>query len=366
MNARRRQEGERRRAATGNPEAAWTLLEALGVLAILAVVVGVSLPWMLRDLETRARVQESHAMTEIARALGHAIRQARAVPDAPTWAAMAATALGCAEDRIQTNARGGRRLWIEDPRLRLGPTPGAPLPFEQSDTGSQQPNHARVVLLSSLGEPPPLEVREGVAASTAAFDALWTAAPEAMPEGWEWDGRVEDLILQRMDLTEHWVPVLLHQPDTGTPGQFGIDLGATNAVSPGTGQTWYLRGTVLRLHHATGSLQASLVLQAPVTLTFERGAWRGRPSWADPRGHWHGPAVEDAVNRFLGAPENPEAASAATPTTLDDVWRSMSNYFTAYLNWSADGFPSTGPGVEALESAAVLLDTRTETLLTRP
>ncbi|MBN8249660.1 MAG: type II secretion system protein [Verrucomicrobia bacterium] len=353
-------------APGGNPAAGWTLIEALGVLAILAVLSAAFVPWLLRDLDASARAEESRALAEISRAIGQSLRRERVVPDANTWAAMASSALGSHQDRIQTNARGGRRLWIVDPRLRLGPAPGATLPFIQSDAGSREPTNARVVVLSSLGVPPPTTVQDGVAASNARFDALWSASPGAVPTGWSWNGRADDLAIQRLDLTDHWVPVLLNQPATGPRGQWGTDLAGTNAASPGALQTWYLRGTVLRLHDADGRLQWSVVLQTPLTLTFERGAWRGRASWLDADGHGNGSTVDDAMNRFQGAVENPEAAFATPPATREGVCRSMSNYLTAYLNWSAGGFPSTGPGVEAVGAAATLLDTQTRALLTRP
>ncbi|MCW5557152.1 MAG: type II secretion system protein [Verrucomicrobiae bacterium] len=355
-----------RNSAFGSPAAGWTLIEALGVLAVLAVLSAVFIPWMLRDLDSAARSEESRALTAIASALEQAIRRERVVPDATRWAAMAATGLGSPEDRIRTNARGGRRVWIVDPRLRLGPAPGETLPFAQSAAGSQAPTNARVILVSSLGEPLPSGVQDGVAASDEQFDAIWSAPPETVPPGWAWDGRAEDLAVQRLDFTGLWVPVLLNQPATGPRGQFGTDLLGTNPAAAGAIETWYLRGTVLRLHDAEGGLQWRAILQAPLTLTFERGAWRGRASLVDPAGHWNGAAVDDAMTRFLGAAENPGALDAAPPATRESVWRSMSNYFNAYLDWSEQGFPSAGSSVQTLNAATANLDAQTGTLLARP
>jgi len=350
----------------GSPAAGWTLIEAIGVLAILAVLGAVFIPWTMRDLDAAARAEESRALAGIAEALDQAIRRDRTVPDANLWAAMAAAGLGAPEDRVRTNARGGRRVWIVDPRLRLGPAPGGTLPFVQSDAGSQAPTNARVILVSSLGEPLPAAVQDGIAGNETQFDTLWSVPPGAVPSEWSWDGRAEDLVFQRLDFTDLWVPVLLNQPPTGPRGQFGTDLQGTHTAAAGATESWYLRGTVLRLHDAGGHLQWSLLVQAPLNLTFERGAWRGRASLADPAGHGTGAAVDDAMARFLGAAENPEALAAAPPATREGVWRSMSNYFTAYLEWSAQGFPSAGPGAEALEGAAAILDAQTRALLTPP
>jgi len=354
------------RHPTAAPAEAWTLVEVLGVLAVLAIMSALFVPWMLRDLDTAARTAESRSMTEIANAVGQTIRRERRVPDADGWAGMAALALGRHEDRVRTNARGGRRVWVVDPRLRLGPSPGTTLPFAQSTAGSHEPAYARVVLLSSLGEPLPATVRDGVATSNARFDAIWSATPGTVPGGWSWNGRPEDLTLERLDFTEHWVPVLLHQPASGLQGRFGTDAAGTNAAPPGSTTSWYVRGTLLRLHDADGRLQWATVVQSPLTLTFERGAWRGRASLWDPAGHWSGPAVDDAMGRFLGAAENPEAAHTVPPATRDSVWRSMSNYLNAYLEWSATGFSASASAAVTMDAATTELEAHSGSLLFHP
>ncbi|MBX3732434.1 MAG: hypothetical protein KF791_07540 [Verrucomicrobiae bacterium] len=176
----------------------------------------------------------------------------------------------------------------------------------------------------------------------------------------------QHLVVGRLDLREQFVPMLLTRSAGEAPAFFGVDRLATNPMPEGIFEAWYLRGSVLRLHGDTGALQSSVVLHQPLAMTFERGAWRGRPTLRSAAGHWTGPAVDEALDRFLGAPENPGGLHAASPADRDAVVRSLRDFFEAYLDWAAHGFPQTGPDRATVVGAVAQLDLITAPTSTSP
>lgn len=332
----------------------------MAVLAVMTLLSVIFVPVVLRDLDRVARDVESRELSRIQAALEHGIRRQRQIPDASTWAQFTATELGRRAEEVMTNSRGVRRLWIIDPRLRVGPAPGSPLPYLQGPAGSMEPVSARVVVVSSLGEAPPATVRDGVASSTARFDAIWSASPGTVPSGWSWSGRGEDLKMLRLDLGSLLIPVTMSQPVEPPQGRLSIDGADTNQITPVSGPAWYLRDTLLRFRGADGSNPVSIILQSPTSLSFARGSWRGRLSLLGTSGHANGATVEEAVDRFLGAP-----ARADRPTPADAL-RSASNYFTAYLTWARSGFPISGAPADQVRTAADELDVTWADLIRTP
>lgn len=345
---------------------AWTLVELMGVLSLLAILSAVLVPLMVRELDRIARALEVREMAGFASAVEQGIRRQRQIPDATGWAGFVATELGRRVDEVQTNARGGRRLWIVDPRLRLGPASGATLPFQQGPSGSMEPVSPRAVLVSSLGEPLPATVRDGVASSTARFDAIWSAAPGSVPSGWSWSGKGEDLVVERLHFGSQFVPVVLNQSPEAPFGRFGLDEGETNVLPTGVFQSWYLRGSLLRLHATDGALQFSSVLREPISLGFERGAWRGRLTFQSVGGHSTGVAVEESSQRFVSAPENPAAVGPEGLVTPTHALLCVSNFLAGYRIWATDGFPR-GAALEAgIQGAADRMDAATAELVRSP
>lgn len=332
----------------------------MAVLAVMTLLSVIFVPVVLRDLDRVARDAESREMSRIQSGLEQGIRRQGQVPDASTWAQFTATELGRRTEEVLTNSRGLRRLWIVDPRLRIGPAPGSPLPYLQGPVGSMEPASARVVVLSCLGEPPPATVRDGVAASPARFDAIWSASPGTVPSGWFWSGRGEDLNVLRLDLGSLLIPVTVNQPSEQPQGRLSIDGTDTNQITPVSGPAWYLRDTLLRFRGADGSNPVSIILQSPTSLSFARGSWRRGLSLLSASGHASGATVEEAVDRFLGSPTRVDRPTPAAAVL------SASNYFNAYLTWARSGFPVSGAPADQVRTAADELDVTMADLIRTP
>jgi type II secretory pathway pseudopilin PulG len=107
----------------------FTLLEMLGVLAVMAILASVAVPPMIRSLQNAQSVNEDKNLEEIGRALCEAIKAEGQVPDpgalatatisgSKGWVAMAAPYCSMASDAIQYVFPGRtetqRRLYILD------------------------------------------------------------------------------------------------------------------------------------------------------------------------------------------------------------------------------------------------------------
>lgn len=235
-------------------------------------------------------------MSQFASALEQGIRRQRRIPDATGWAGFVAAELG---HRVWTRFRptpaaaGVYGLWI---RSRLGPASGATLPLQQGSSGSMEPVSPRAVLVSSLGERLPATVQDGVASSTARFDAIWSATPGTVPIGWTWsgEGRGPGCRASAFRLAVHPCgaqSIVGYSTSAGLVSMTGRPMSRPQAsFGPG------ISGKSPAPHAADGAgFWLSSVLRDAVSLGFERGAWRGRLAFPFADGHATGVAVEGIV-----------------------------------------------------------------------
>lgn len=139
--------------------AGFTLIELIGVLAIMAILAGVMLPNVLHSIEMAAVKAEDQNLINLGEQLKLYVRQNNGtIPTTANWSAALAPYSNLALADITTNKRQMARLYVVDP--------GAP---------SQ-----RVLLLSSMRANLPLP-----AAAVAAlnFNGIWDAAESTVPPG---------------------------------------------------------------------------------------------------------------------------------------------------------------------------------------
>ncbi len=287
----------------------FTLIELIGTLTIISILAMMLTPMLMLEVDRATRRDEEDRLKRMATAYEQAVSRNRSIPSSTNWATVVANQIGWRDGEVQANARGNARVYLIDPALRVGTTSSSVLPYSQTWQGSLPPTSARVVFVSSLGEPLPDTLTSGVASSTNVFNNIWAASTEEMPSGWTWTGRAADLRIQRVLLEPLLVPVVLNSFDAAM-GRFGLDAGATNLMTTNVFSTWYLKGTALRLHGNDGTLQSTEVIQDAVSYVYENGIWRGRAFMSMGSKRLSGQDLQDALDLFLASPWNANAKTA--------------------------------------------------------
>ena len=335
--------------------AAFSLLELVGVLLVVAVLSAAAVPMLVREVDAAARGRELELLRQLGGSLERAITRQGSIPGPTNWADVAGGTAGLAPEDLVTNARGNPRLFLVDPRFRVGPQGSNGLPFTQTYLGTASPTNTRILLVSSLGPALPASVAGGSALAAAAFDALWNLPDRTVPAEWNWRGTVDDLILHRLELRTLFQPVILND-GTGLGGRFSVN-GSSNYALPATPFfTHLLSGSVLGLHGSDGSVQSREIVAGPASYAFEAGSWRARLLSATEENVLVGMDLTAAATAFTGAASAGNLTSAA-------VYSAMTNWLGRYTAWSAAGYPSSGPVWAALASARNALANGTATLV---
>ncbi|MCP5521627.1 MAG: hypothetical protein H7A46_08775 [Verrucomicrobiales bacterium] len=308
----------------GPGSGAWTLIELVGVLAILSVLVLVGAGAGLAYADQLARDRERDSLQDIAEALRRSVSQTLVIPDQNGYANQIANFSGRPAASILRNARGNQRLLLIDPGVTNS---GFNLPFDQNAAplaggGAGTLNNLRMLLVSSLGAPLPgtLPAAPGGRPEAAVFANLWATPEGRVPAGLNWRGDPHDLCLQRIQFFDLFQPVALnHAEVTGlyTNGQVrlpGLNGFARPPGAPRPCVRWFLQGTPLVLSNEVDASLLSEIVQEPLTFTYEKGRWvRGTDAMTTGTGvrsELTGADFEEAVRQFL--------ASAVPPEPEDD------------------------------------------------
>lgn len=349
----------------------FSLLEVIGVLAVLAILAMALVPVAIHGYDRAARERESRALETLCEGLRTCILRSQSIPHATNFAPVIADEIGWELSAVLTNPRKQTRAFLIDPAV----TATLPIPFAQTYQGvtaTLQPGLG-VLFISSTGQPLPPAVTTGFATSSAAFSNIWNTADGAIPSGWSWSGRAEDLRIVRLDLESLFIPLILNY-DTYTvsvtnQGRFTIG-GSTTNVLPAVPaySASYLRGSTLGLHHhsaTTNSLQVQEVLQHPMSFVYERDAWRGHLFLGRGLRLTSGLDLQAAHDLFISSPLNSNAKGnpQATPTL---VVTAVSNFLNAYIAWNTAGYPSSGATYNAVKSAQTEVGTVSVDLLHKP
>ncbi len=146
--------------------AAFTLIEMIGVLAIMAILAGVLVPNVLRSMDRAAVRAEAETLAALGEQTKLYLRINRVAPTAANWP----TALGALADLapvdIATNKRALARSFLVDPAATPAP---------------------RVLILSSMRAGMTLPGAANIT-TAAQFQSLWQTADKAVPTTASWSG----------------------------------------------------------------------------------------------------------------------------------------------------------------------------------
>lgn len=313
---------------------AFTLVELLGVLAVLTILFTVAIEGVLERMKQANRTAETTDLGLQIKALERSILRTQTVPSAATWIGAVANELAWSSNTVALNRQGNWRILVVDSTCRLGPSAGSTVPYAQSSVGSLPPVSPRFVLLSSVAAPLP-------SLGGITFDALWNSSPTVLPAGWpsSWGGKANDLRIERLDLRQRFHRVVLNNVDQYNTALFSLGTGTNVGIASfQTREAWYLAGSLLNLRFPDGSLQAAEFVNDDTSFAFEQGRW-GR-GVVTGRGSLDG-SFGSLVDAYLSAPPPPE-----DPNQFGSNQQSIVNAFHLYIwtygLWASDGFPDGG------------------------
>lgn len=237
---------------TGVPSrrvAAFTLIEMIGVLAIMTVLASVMTPNLLRSIERAAVRTEADNLRTLGEQMKLYLRDnatpptTALPPTAPNWTSQLATYSSLSAADILTNRRRMNRLYVPDPVAA----------------------NQRAMLVSSM--------RSGVALPSnaqisAGFTAIWNTAEGSVPAaaGWSaWNtGNIEYLVIERVNFAA------VYRADLQT---FNVTLNNQGA-STASYQVTQANGTVLPVVNliAGASTAPALTLRPKDRLALYRAA----------------------------------------------------------------------------------------------
>jgi len=326
------------------PRDAMTLIEMIGVLAVIAVLAGMLLPVAIRILDQLAARKEVATLSSLGEAFQNGILRTRLITNVAQWAPLLAREAGMDLTAVTQNSRRVPRVILYD----KGGWLNTGLPYNQTNTSppglAAPPNNARVMLVSSLGAALPDELNNTVLTADE-FTDLWDSADDTLPATGplaDWGGRPDDLKVQRINLAPLFVNVVLSTYLQTNAGLYKIDQSPAFYTAPTSNgvSRYFLKGTVLELYSSapTIALQHSEVLERDTSFVYESGVWRSSILGAAATGLGD---VSGIVEAFLKAPENHNAANIDTAKPGLQQYIIVTNfiaYMSNYNRWEDSEF----------------------------
>jgi len=332
-------------AETARCRGAFTIIEIIAVLGVLSLLAIVLTPMLLKHMDIGARNSEAAALSRINNALMTHVIRSNSIPSEASWFTALANWLSCSTTSITNNARGITRAFLIDSNGWLGanlPTSGY---FSQSAAGTTPPDSARIMVVSSINTSLPVSTGRP---SSANFNDIWNTPPNAIPSTWTtWNGRGEDLLIQRINLQPLFSQLILVNRDTNNAAAYTI-AGITNLVaSSTTSNAFYINGTVIGLgstNSGNTNLQNSHILNGAISFVFEGAAWGGqigsKPNVVST--NFLTPLEADfktAEQAFLLKPDSQNnATTGGAAGDQEQVLAAMSDFMLVYALWSSEGF----------------------------
>lgn len=274
--------------ASGQNRDGFTLLEMIGVLAVMAIISALMAPVVVQSLDLAVRNREVSELGAMAAALQSGIPRQGRIPDPnpantpPDLQNFVATEMGVSLNQVTNNSRNIGRVFVDDPNASLFGFRQLNAPNVRPNWLTSPPGSLRLLIISSLSERLP-----DYSSIKAAFDLTWTTPDKTKPSGgvWtSWAGAGEDLIIQRVDLTPLFHRAILNNPSlTSSPRpKFSIESGgmASSRTSvTNISDLWFLDNTVLCLYDKTNNLQVKAVVRQDASYFFQTnssfGIWSG-------------------------------------------------------------------------------------------
>lgn len=307
----------------------YTLIELVGVLAIIAILAAVVTENILERMKRQIRETEASNLATFADAIRKSIARTKSVPGAGGLPARIATELSLPSSKVTTTPYKYTRYFLMHPEFRVGTNQTSTIPYTQTVRGSTvEPSNCKAVIISSVGPIDEDLIPAEITGTT--FTNLWDASEE-------WDALAQDVKLQRIELRDLFHRVILNNLDGYRAAPYSVESTNTLTTIPigGRLETWFIESTALNLHMHGGALQMRDVIREDVSYVFENGRWAryvttGKSGTSGSFG--------DLVDAFLRSDPNTNPKFYSTQQAIID---DMYNYLWYFGLW-ATGDPPNG------------------------
>ncbi len=339
--------------------AAFSLLEMIGVLAIIAIVAAMAIPSLIRHMDLAARAEEKATLARIQDGLLLYVQRSNSIPEPNNWQQAVSTWSALAMAHLEVNPR-------KYPRLYFAQEGGSPFPYTQSVLGTTQPDRLRVIIVSILGGeslnagncPGP----NGGLLPEADFNALWDTPEGSRPTTglWaNWNGKADDFLAQRIDFAPLFHRLVLVNRDALNLCSFTINgssaITITNSANNLGWDAWYLHGSVVALCGASDvpipPPMTRHVLTEDISFVFEEGLWRAQIMGLQ-TGNSQADDFGDRAASFLAAQWYAGAHQGADQQGALTAMYSFMYIYTLWANqcphFESHGIPSPGSVPEYL------------------
>lgn len=247
----------------------FTLIELIGVLAIIAILAAMIVPSVIDQMYRAAGGAEEENLATIAEGIRLSAQNTnpKKIPGTVVtacgggnfqeWVCAASAQVNIGPAQINTNPQNLQRYYVWD----NGGVPAIPAGgYVQTSAGTAGPITQRIMLLASVGSP-----IAGVASgamATANFNTIWN-----------WDGQSQsaavaaivgipaarlpgDFRVERIHLAPLFHPITINPADTNDAAAYSIDGGATQWAAIGA-NVFFIHGTNMALLDWTGAATLS-------------------------------------------------------------------------------------------------------------
>jgi len=316
---------------------AFSLVEMIGVMAVVCILALALIPILIKQMDYAAGQKEIGQLKAFADAFRLGVLKTKIIPNQTGWDTIVATNLGLSVSQVRTNDRNQARVFLIDPAYQVGASV-AGQSYVQTNTGAANlPVNPRLMILSSISPPLPGSLTNGVGLSSGpyAFNNIWDSSEGSIPAGWTWTGKGDDLKVQRLNLNDLFIQLVLNNADTNaTPGRYLMDGVGPNTVPNPNLSAYFIDGTVLGLVScgSTPVLQYSEILHAPKSFDFILCTWKAEKFLGRTIQHPTPLDLQTAADAFLSSSNNPDTKFG---TTRSDVYNAMILYLNDYVLWAS-------------------------------
>lgn len=351
----------RQTGQTGRTSGAFTLIEAIGILTVVAILAAISLPALIREIDHAVSQKEDATLQSMSDALQHSALRTGYIAGPNDWYVSIADETGISADDVLANSRHVRRVFLIDPAIEIGDNTSG-LPYAQTNfaLGSVVTNgigivippvNARALLLSSLDPSHPLPSGLG-GISAADFSAIWNADYGAVPTSVSafstWGGSGADLKIQRVNFSPLFVDLALGPYASSQVGSYSINSGPAYGVTNNL-DGYFLQNSVLTLYSGSG-VDSQQILTRDGSFVYEGDVWKGSIQGG---GFLSGLDIAGIVAAYLASPYNPNSAAQPPGPNAQQVLivNDMMAYMQDYIDWAQASFNKSDPSYANAQAA---------------